>query len=83
MGELLELLGRQAVFFKRNQIHSFIPSLNPIMSFIMLEKRRPKSYYFGRTFPAYLISRHVDSSGSDSIAERRRARNFGLTPAHG
>jgi hypothetical protein len=38
MGELLELRGRQTVFFKRNQIHRSFFSLNPIMRFIGLEK---------------------------------------------
>jgi len=31
IGELLELRGRQAVFFKRHQIHCSLPSLNTII----------------------------------------------------
>jgi hypothetical protein len=32
------LRARQAVFFKRNQIHCSLPSLNTIIDFIVLEK---------------------------------------------
>jgi len=64
IGELLELRGPQAVFFKQDQVHWFILCLNTIIGFIMLEKG-----IFLKPFKA-LQTRHYWSVISACLASR-------------